>query len=159
MKPELQRRAAAHHRCRVADAGRRRLRAGWWADADGRRGAGWWQGAGGFTLIEVMVALCIAVSGSMLALSAGATMLRFVHAVRAEAAGLAAGQAKVEELISLVRARRAEGHDVVDLAGVEITRIWRVRTHPDLPGLQRIEVSSRWDQPELTVLLLVAVAP
>jgi prepilin-type N-terminal cleavage/methylation domain-containing protein len=114
---------------------------------------------GGFTLVEVLVALGIVVSASMLALSASATMLRFVHAARAEAAGLAAAQEKIEELISTPRAGRVEGNDMVELAGIEVGRIWRVRPHPDLPGLQRVEVSARWEEPQLTVLVLVAVAP
>ncbi|MEO2167029.1 MAG: prepilin-type N-terminal cleavage/methylation domain-containing protein [bacterium] len=114
---------------------------------------------GGFTLVEVLVALGIVVSASMLALSASATMLRFVHAARAEAAGLAAAQEKIEELISTLRTGRVEGNDMVELAGIEVGRIWRVRPHPDLPGLQRVEVSARWEEPQLTVLVLVAVAP
>jgi hypothetical protein len=48
---------------------------------------------------------------------------------------------------------------MVELAGIEVGRIWRVRPHPDLPGLQRVEVSARWEEPQLTVLVLVAVAP
>lgn len=113
----------------------------------------------GFTLVEVLAALALVVCGAALAVAAGQAMLRFAQEARAEEAGLIAGQAKVEEILSLLPAYRAEGHDTVDVAGVAITRIWRVRPVPELPGLDRIEVSARWDVPGLRILVLVAVAP
>lgn len=113
----------------------------------------------GMTLIEVLIALCLVGSSGMLALAAAHSTLTFAHSARAEAAGLAAGQAKVEELLSLTHASRREGFDEVEFAGERIVRTWRVRSSEDMPGLERIEVTSRWDAPVLTLLVLVAVAP
>lgn len=115
--------------------------------------------AGGFTLIEVLAALVLALAALGLAVSAGQALLRFAQEARGEQAGLAAGQAKMEEILSLLPAHREEGCDVVEAAGVEVTRTWRIRPVPELPGLDRIEVSSRWDVPALRVLVLVAVTP
>ena len=113
----------------------------------------------GFTLLEVLAALglvgCLAVVSS----AAGRALAMLSLAARAEAAGLAAASEKLEELIASPAAARASGNDETSMAGVAVTRVWRVRQDDPATGLSRIEVTSRWSRPALTLLTLVGVAP
>jgi len=126
---------------RVACARRRRLR------------------RAGFTLIEVLAALGLVASVGVVSTAAGHALAVLGRAARAEAAGLAAAEAKVEEILSLRADRRAGGSDAITEAGIDVARVWRVRGDDPAPGLTRVEVTARWSAPELTLLTLVAVAP
>ena len=112
----------------------------------------------GFSLIEVMAALCVVLAASMLSFSAGSAGLRALHTARLEAAALAAGCDKMEELMARAPARRFSGQDKWRTETGHFTRIWRVRPWAGYPGLQRLEVSTRWWDEDLVILDLVAVA-
>jgi prepilin-type N-terminal cleavage/methylation domain-containing protein len=112
----------------------------------------------GFSLIEVMAALCLLLAASMLSFSAGSASWGALRAARLEAEGLAAGRDKIEELIALVPALRLSGQDQWRQGASDFTRIWRVRPWVGHPGLQRLEVSTRWSDEGLVILDLVAVA-
>ena len=114
---------------------------------------------GGFSLVEVLAALGLVGSAGVLASFAATALLSLSAAAHAEAAGLAAAAEKLEELIALPPAARASGNDQTSMAGVGVTRIWRVRSDDPVPGLDRMEVTARWDHPSLTLLTLVAAAP
>jgi prepilin-type N-terminal cleavage/methylation domain-containing protein len=112
----------------------------------------------GFTLIEVLVALCLVASAGVLASFAATALLGLSSAAHSEAAGLAAASEKLEELIATPAAARIAGNDETAMAGVAVTRIWRIRADDPAPGLVRMEVTARWEHPTLTLLTLVAAA-
>jgi type II secretory pathway pseudopilin PulG len=113
----------------------------------------------GFTLIEAVVAICLVASAGVVASTAALGMLRLERAAHAEAAGLAAASEKLEELIGTEPSARRSGNDTTLLDGVELTRVWRVLDDLPARGLVRLEVTSRWDQPQLTLLTLVTAVP
>jgi len=113
----------------------------------------------GFGLIEVMAALCVLLAASMISVSAGKAGWRAVRTARLEAGGLAAGRDKMEELIARPSSARESGQDEWHQGADRFVRIWRVRPWSGFPGLQRLEVSTRWSDQGLVLLDLVAVAP
>ena len=116
-------------------------------------------GPGGFTLVEVLVALCLVASVGVLASSAALAVLAMTTAAHAEAVGLAAASAKVEELFATEAAVRASGNDELPTSIGAVARVWRVLPDEPAAGLQRLEVTVRWSRPSVTLLSLVAVAP
>jgi type II secretory pathway pseudopilin PulG len=113
----------------------------------------------GFTLLEVLAALGLVAAIGVIASAAARAMIQLTQAAHAEAAGLAAAEERLEELLSLAAADRRSGNDETVLDGVALARIWRVlRNHP-APGLDRLEVTVRWSAPSLTLLTLATVAP
>ncbi|HEY8515362.1 MAG TPA: prepilin-type N-terminal cleavage/methylation domain-containing protein [Candidatus Binatia bacterium] len=113
----------------------------------------------GFTLVEALVAVALIASAGVVASTAALAMLRLERAAHAEAAGLAAASEKLEELIATRPADRRSGNDTTVLDGVAVTRVWRVLDDQPARDLVRLEVTSRWDHPQLTLLTLVAAAP
>lgn len=118
----------------------------------------WWRRAG-FTLLEVLAALGLVGAVGVMATGAGHALAHLGLAARAEAAGLLAAEQKLEELLAARSEDRTGGTDAVDHSGIAVRRVWRVLPNNPAPGLERVEVSARWDVPRLTVLTLVAVAP
>lgn len=116
-------------------------------------------GAGGFTLVEVLAALGLVASLGVAALSVAGTLAAMLQIARAEAVGLALAAEKLEDLIATPADQRAEGFDEVESQGLAVRRLWRVRRGDPAPGLTRLEVSSTWENPDVIVLTLVAVAP
>jgi prepilin-type N-terminal cleavage/methylation domain-containing protein len=114
---------------------------------------------GGFTLVEVLAALGLVASAGVIASFGATALLRLSAAAHSEAAGLAAASEKLEELLATPAASRAAGNDETAMANVHLTRIWRVRADDPAPGLDRLEVTVRWDHPSLTLLTLVVAAP
>lgn len=114
---------------------------------------------GGFTLAEVLVALSLVASVGIVASAAAQSFLRFARAARSEAAGLVAASARLEEMLALGASRRESGNDEVVIDGLRITRTWRLERDVPEPGLTRVEVTARWEHPEITLLTLVGVAP
>lgn len=123
-----------------------------------RAGRRRWRRAG-FTLLEVLAALGLVGAVGVVATGSGYGLARLGHAARAEAAGLAAAEGKIEELLSLPAGRRSAGNDETRRGGILVQRVWRVRTGSPAPGLTRVEVSVSWETPDLKILTLVAVAP
>lgn len=123
-----------------------------------RRGRGP-RGQGGFTLAEVLVALSLVASVGVVASGAAQSFLRFARAARSEAAGLAAASARLEEMLALASSRRENGNDELVVDGLRITRTWRLERDVPESGLTRVEVTARWEHPEITLLTLVGVAP
>jgi type II secretory pathway pseudopilin PulG len=115
--------------------------------------------ARGWSLVEVLVALCLVGSVGVLASGAAYSLSRLARAARSEAAGLAAASDRIESLVATDRSRRASGNDEVVTDALAITRVWHVRADDPAPGLDRLEVTVRWLHPEATLLTLVAVAP
>mgnify|MGYP001451173865 CR=1 FL=1 len=66
---------------------------------------------------------------------------------------------KMEELIARPSSARESGQDEWHQGADRFIRIWRVRPWSGFPGLQRLEVSTRWSDQGLVLLDLVAVAP
>jgi type II secretory pathway pseudopilin PulG len=113
----------------------------------------------GFTLLEVVAAVCLVAAAGVVASGAARTMLQLGAAAHSEAVGLGAAAEKLEELIAAPQGGRAPGNDVLTVDGVDVTRIWRVRPGEPAAGLSRLEVTARWSHPSLTLLTLVTVAP
>lgn len=113
----------------------------------------------GFTLIEVLAAAGLLASAGIVATLAAVAMLRLERAAHAEAVGLAVAGEKLEELMSRRPDARAGGNDETDLDGVHVTRVWRVIDSAPAPGLERLEVTARWDRPRTTLLTIVAAVP
>jgi hypothetical protein len=116
-------------------------------------------GSRGFTLVEALVALSLVASAGLVASVAGAAMLALERAAHGEAAGLAVAGEKMEELVALPPAERRNGTDDVVLDGVAVTRVWRVVAGDPAYGVTRLEVTARWERPDLTLLTLVGVVP
>lgn len=117
-----------------------------------------WRRAG-FTLLEVLAALGLVGAVGVVATGAGHALARLSVAARAEAAGLFAAEQKLEEILSLVAEERTSGNDVPASTVVPLQRIWRIIPDDPALGLTRVEVSTSWETPQLTVLTLVGVAP
>lgn len=113
----------------------------------------------GFTLIEVLAAAGLLLSAGIVATFAAVAMLRLELAAHAEAVGLAVAGEKLEELMSRSPDARAGGNDETDLDGVHVTRVWRVIGASPAAGLDRLEVTARWDRPQITLLTMVAAVP
>ncbi len=113
----------------------------------------------GFTLVEALVAMSLVASVGLVASVAGAALLELERAAHGEAVGLALASEKLEELIALPPAERRSGTDDVTLDGVAVTRVWRVVSDEPVHGVTRLEVTSRWEEPSLTMLTLVGAAP
>ncbi|MEW6269108.1 MAG: hypothetical protein AB1689_07395 [Thermodesulfobacteriota bacterium] len=124
-----------------------------------RRAIGRGRSEAGFTLLEALVAIGLVASAGVVATTAAVAMLRLERAAHAEAAGLAAASEKLEELVGALPADRRSGNDDTVLDGVPVTRVWRVLDDQPAQGLTRLEVTSRWDRPQLTLLTLVAAVP
>jgi prepilin-type N-terminal cleavage/methylation domain-containing protein len=112
----------------------------------------------GFTLVEVLAALGLVGAVGVMASASGYSLARLSRAALAEAAGLLAAERKVEELLASPEGRE-NGTDDVEHSGVGVRRVWRVIDDVPAPGLTRVEVSASWEEPGLTMLTLVAVAP
>ena len=112
----------------------------------------------GFGLLEVLIALSLVVSGTLSAFAAASAGQEALHSARREVAGLAAGRDQMEALVSRIAVERTSGFDHVVSGGTRLNRVWRVRPWLDHPGLQRIEVSVRWEDGDLMILDLVAAA-
>lgn len=117
-----------------------------------------WRSAG-FTLLEVLAALGLVGAVGVVATASGHALAHLGVAARAEAAGRIAAEAKLEELLSLSPDSRRSGNDTPRMGAVDLRRIWRVLDDEPAPGLTRVEVSTTWERPRLTVLTLVGVAP
>ncbi len=113
----------------------------------------------GFTLVEVLVALCLIGAAGVVASGAAQVALASSAAAHAEAAGLLAATAKLEELIATEPAARAPGNDEIEVGGVAVARVWRLRGDDPARGISRLEVTARWSHPALTLLTMAAVAP
>lgn len=113
----------------------------------------------GFTLIEVLVALSLVASAGVAATGAGLALTALVARARAEVVALSLAAAKIEELLAMPAAGRSDGFDEVEQSAVRVKRMWHVSDGDPEPGLARLEVTARWEDPQLTVLTLVAVAP
>ena len=116
-------------------------------------------GGEGFSLLEVMAALGLLAAVAMMATSGGVALTRLGWAARGEAVGLFAAEEKIEELLSLPARAREAGYDDVDFSGIRVRRVWRLQNDAPVVGLTRLEVSTSWETPDLTLLTLVAVAP
>jgi prepilin-type N-terminal cleavage/methylation domain-containing protein len=114
---------------------------------------------GGFTLVEVLVSLSLVASVGVAATGAALALAALTARARAEAVALELASAKIEELVASPADRRDEGFDEVLAGAVRVTRMWRVGRGDPEPSLTRIEVTARWQDPELTMLILAAVAP
>ena len=97
-------------------------------------------------------------SVGIIAHGAGFAMMRLAVAAQAESVGLFLAEEKIEELLSLPASLRRSGNDDLVVSGVGVRRIWRIEEASPAPGLVRIEVSTSWEVPQITVLNLVAVA-
>lgn len=117
-----------------------------------------WRRAG-FTLLEVLAALGLVGAVGVVVTGAGHALARLSLVAQAEAAGLFAAEQKLEEILSLSAAERRSGNDVPAPSVVPLRRVWRVLAEDPAPGLTRVEVSTSWETPQLTVLTLVGVAP
>jgi type II secretory pathway pseudopilin PulG len=117
------------------------------------------RGGRGWSLVEVLVALCLVGSAGVLASGAAHSLSKLARAARSEAAGLAAAMEKLEEVIALSSDLRSPGNDEVITDDLAVTRIWRVQPGAPTKGLDRVEVTARWLHPAPTLLTLVAVAP
>lgn len=106
----------------------------------------------------MLVALSLVASIGVAATGLGIALASLATAARAEAVGLALASEKLEELIAAAPDRRGDGFDEVERSGVHVVRQWRVATGDPEPDLARLEVTARWERPELTVLVLVALA-
>ena len=115
--------------------------------------------ASGLGLVEIMATLCMVLAAGMISHSAAVAGWRALETARLEASGLAGAQDKMEELIALPGSHRVSGQDEWQRGASRFTRIWRVSPWDDHPGLQRLEVRTRWWDGDLVVLDLVAVAP
>ena len=113
----------------------------------------------GFTLIEVLAAAGLLASAGIVATLAAVAMLRLERAAHAEAVGLAVAGEKLEELMSRRPDARAGGNDETELDSVHVTRVWRAIDAAPASGLERLEVTARWDRPRTTLLTLVAAVP
>lgn len=105
------------------------------------------------------MALSLVASIGVAATSAGLTLAAMLRVARAEAVGLALAAEKLEALIAQPPHERAEGFDRIRSQGIEVNRLWRVRRGDPEASLTRLEVSSTWEAPDVTILTLVAVAP
>ena len=114
---------------------------------------------GGFTLLEVLAALGLVAAIGVIASGAARAMIHLTQAAHAEAAGLAAAEERLEELISLDSADRRSGNDETTLGDVALVRVWRVLRNDPASGLDRLEVTVRWSAPSLTLLTLATVSP
>ena len=95
-------------------------------------------GRRGFTLIEVMVALCLFALGA----AALAQTLVMAQRVRASSARWGRATALAEERLERLRAGdRSE--DAAPLG--EFTRTWRAEDVAGEPGLERIDVGIDWE--------------
>ena len=107
---------------------------------------------GGFTLIEILMALTI-FSVSFLALAAGATTVMQSNKtsyMSTVATNLA--QDKLEELMATSAASIAAGGPVTDTVdGVVFTRNWTVTTDSPVAGINQIDVTVSWKGNTLTV--------
>ncbi len=117
----------------------------------------WWRRAG-FTLLEVLAALGVLVSVGIIAHGAGFAMMRLAVAAQAESVGLFLAEEKIEELLALPGPLRRSGNDDLLAPRARVRRIWRIDEAPPAPGFVRIEVSTSWEVPQVTILNLVAVA-
>lgn len=96
------------------------------------------RGAGGFTLIEVMVALCLFALGA----AALAETLVVAQRVRASSARWSHAITLAEDRLERLRA----GDHSDDAAPLgEFTRTWRREPCAGVPGLDRLEVSVAWE--------------
>ncbi|MBX3023466.1 prepilin-type N-terminal cleavage/methylation domain-containing protein [bacterium] len=94
--------------------------------------------AAGFTLIEVMVALCLFALGA----AALAETLMIAQRVRASSARWSQAVGLAEDRLERLRA----GDRDDDAAPIgEFTRAWRREPWTDAPGLDRVEVSVVWE--------------
>jgi type II secretory pathway pseudopilin PulG len=116
-------------------------------------------GERGWSLVEVLVALCLVGSVGVLASGVAHSLARLVRAAKAEAAGLSAATDRLETMIATERSRRDGGNDEVLVGDVAVARVWRVVRDTPAAGVDRLEVTVRWSHPALTLLTLVAVAP
>jgi prepilin-type N-terminal cleavage/methylation domain-containing protein len=116
------------------------------------------RGPRGLSLVEVLVSLSLVASIGVAATGLGVALAALATAARAEAVGLALASEKLEELIATSPELRGDGFDEVERSGVRVVRQWRVATGDPEPELSRLEVTARWDRPELTVLVLAALA-
>jgi prepilin-type N-terminal cleavage/methylation domain-containing protein len=113
----------------------------------------------GLSLVEVLVALSLVASAGAAATGAGVALVALTARARAEAVALELASAKIEELAAAPAAARSDGFDEVVAGAVRVARMWRVTASDPAPTLARIEVTARWEDPELVVLVLVALAP
>lgn len=105
------------------------------------------------------MALSLVASAGVAATGAGLALTALVARVRAEVVALSLAAAKIEELLAMPAAGRSDGFDEVEQSAVRVKRMWHVSDGDPEPGLARLEVTARWEDPQLTVLTLVAVAP
>jgi len=116
-------------------------------------------GQAGCTLIEALVAIGLVASAGVVATTAAVAMLQLERAAHAEAVGLALATDKLEELVAAQPAVRRSGNDDTALDGVDVWRVWRVLDDEPAPGLTRLEVTARWQRPQLTLLTVVTAVP
>lgn len=100
--------------------------------------------AGGFTLVEMLVALFVFVVGvlsmaGLLHRTMGASRGAIDHSAAAEVL-----REKVEELRALPYLRLASGSDGVHAGGVDFLRQWGVAVDTPIPGLAHVEVTVEW---------------
>lgn len=99
---------------------------------------------GGFSLIEVVIAITILAIGclGMAAFTATATRGNSDSGNRTRADQLVAQ--KIEALESESYTAVATGSDTIDIDGVEFTRAWTVSANDPVAGVKRIDVAATW---------------
>ena len=96
---------------------------------------------GGFTLIEILIAMTI-FSASFLGLAAGATtVMKSNHSSYNNTVATNLAQDKLEELRALDVTAVAGGNNTEKVGGVSFTRTW---TTADADGLRKIKVVISW---------------
>jgi prepilin-type N-terminal cleavage/methylation domain-containing protein len=96
------------------------------------------RGGRGFTLVEILVALCLFAFGA----AALAETLVVAQRVRASSARWARATSLAEERLEHLRA----GDRSADAAPIgEFTRAWRSEDVAGEPGLERVDVSVDWE--------------
>lgn len=101
-------------------------------------------GRGGFTLIEIVVAIVMLAFGVLASASLTAALMKSNRGVTNRTRAVEVAREKIEDLQSVNYATLASGTDTVVVRGITFTRTWTVTANSPMTNLKTIALTVTW---------------